>query len=380
MRSIAMDGTDLFASEGGSLQEQLLRECLAMLRYALASGLAVPPLVVPTVDTALAAHGQSAPRGLPDGGAPADTARAPLAEAGSRSGGDLGGLVRAHAQLAALVAPASPRTLVLLARSADARGRWSVLGPVRLVRHMLLVAMLALLAFIVLAASPDVTRSSGDIYDSSGLNLLINEAFFLAAGAVGAAFAALFKAYPYVANSTYDPKYESSYWMQFVLGLIAGVLLPALIPLGESPDSSGLTKPLLALLGGFSATIVYRVLDRLVQTVESLVKGDARDVLAAQERAAQARAAERAAQERLDVAAVLARLQDRVGAGASPERLSQEVNRAINSLNPRVRLEPEADDARAAVPGASLAAGPGPNGQPAPEAHGYEVAAAPAPP
>jgi hypothetical protein len=245
---------------------------------------------------------------------------------------------------------------------------------------MLLVSMLALLAFIILAASPDVTRSSGDIYDSSGLNLLINEAFFLAAGAVGAAFAALFKAYPYVANSTYDPKYESSYWMQFVLGLIAGVLLPALIPLGENPDSSGLTKPLLALVGGFSATIVYRVLDRLVQTVESLVKGDARDVLAAQEQAAQARAAARAAQDRLEVAGVLARLQDQVGAGASPERLSQEVQRAIASLQPGVRPGREADEARAAVVGAGFAAGPGPNGQPAPEARGYDGAGAPAPP
>ncbi len=91
---------------------------------------------------------------------------------------------------------------------------------------------------------------------------------------------------------------------------------------------------------------------------------------------AQARAAERAARDRLEVAAVLARLQDQVGAGISPDQLSQEVNRAMTGLHPAVRLDLEADEARAAVSGA----GPGPNGQPAPEANGHDIAAAPARP
>jgi hypothetical protein len=45
----------------------------------------------------------------------------------------------------------------------------------------------------------------------------------------------------------------------------------ALIPMG---DAGELSKPLLALLGGFSASVLYRILERLVQTVESLVRGE----------------------------------------------------------------------------------------------------------
>ena len=89
---------------------------------------------------------------------------------------------------------------------------------------------------------------------------------------------ALFTAYRYISEGTYDPKYESTYWLRFILGLMAGLLLPALIPIGGQAGDSTLTKPLLALLGGFSAAMLYRVLERLVNTVESLVQADSREL------------------------------------------------------------------------------------------------------
>ena len=42
---------------------------------------------------------------------------------------------------------------------------------------------------------------------------------------------ALFEANKYVVASTFDPKYESSYWIRFVLGLIAGLLLSKFVSL-----------------------------------------------------------------------------------------------------------------------------------------------------
>jgi hypothetical protein len=52
---------------------------------------------------------------------------------------------------------------------------------------------------------------------------------------------------------------------------MAGVLLPALVPLGA--ESSTISRPLLALVGGFSAGLVYTILQRLVDVVGSLFQG-----------------------------------------------------------------------------------------------------------
>ena len=57
----------------------------------------------------------------------------------------------------------------------------------------------------------------------SGHVLLYNLLFLIAAAGLGASFQALFQANRYVVAGTFDPKYESSYWIRFVLGLIAGL-------------------------------------------------------------------------------------------------------------------------------------------------------------
>jgi hypothetical protein len=227
------------------LADHIVQACEAMVRYALASGKPVPEPVVATVQEAIEASS--------DGGPPRDLER----------------LVRAHTELVHIVAPATPRTILLL--SQERQSRLAMLGPVRLVRHMLIVVIVLLVAFVLLATSPDVNHGSGDIFTSSGVPLLLNELFLLTAGGLGAAFSSLFTASRYIKAGTYDPKHESTYWLRLILGLMAGLLLPALIPMG---DAGELSKPLLALLGGFSASVLYRILERLVQTVESLVRGE----------------------------------------------------------------------------------------------------------
>lgn len=235
------------------LGDHIVQACEAMVRYALASGKPVPEPVVTTVQEAIEASGDGAP--------PRDLDR----------------LVRAHTELVHIVAPATPRTILLLSRERESR--LAMLGPVRLVRHMLIVVIVLLVAFVLLATSPDVNHGSGDIFTSSGLPLLLNELFLLTAGGLGAAFSSLFTASRYIKAGTYDPKHESTYWLRLILGLMAGLLLPALIPMG---DAGELSKPLLALLGGFSASVLYRILERLVQTVESLVRGETHDQQAEQ--------------------------------------------------------------------------------------------------
>lgn len=224
-----------------SLVDELRENCDAMARHALASAIPVPAGVI--------AVAERARLGDPDV--------------------DLRQLMRAHDRLLRLVAPATPRTIRLLD---DKPAGWlSILGPVRLVRQMLVAVVILLMLFIGLASTQWVNTTSGDILSSHGWSTLVNELFFLAAGGIGAAFAALFRAYVYIAEGTYDPKFESSYWVRFILGMMAGVLLPALVPVGA--DANGISRPVLALIGGFSAALVYTILQRLVDVVASLFQG-----------------------------------------------------------------------------------------------------------
>jgi len=287
----------------------------AMLRYALASGIAVPAAIFEAVER---------------------TERRRAQGDGAAAGADeMRRLVHAHTELVRLVAPATPRTILLL--SEGRRSRLAALGPVRLVRQMLVAVLILLAAFVLLSTTSYVNTTSGDILNSTGLSLFVNELFYLAAGGLGAAFSALFTAYRYIADGTYDPKYESTYWLRFILGLMAGLLLPALIPLGDGSDSQALTRPLLALLGGFSASVLYRILERLVGAVESLVRADSRELRVARRDADIARAAEKSSLERVGLIGELRRLEMQARAGNEPQALADELGRVVGTLLPGAR-------------------------------------------
>lgn len=304
-----------------TLEAQLVGACEAMLRYALASGLVVPEGIVERVERAARRRAQAS-----DSSEPAEIRQ----------------LVRAHTELVRLVAPATPRTIMVL--SEGRRARLSMLGPVRLVRQMLVAVLILLAAFVLLSTTEYVNSTSGDILHSTGIELLVNELFFLAAGGLGAAFSALFTAYRYIAEGTYDPKFESTYWLRFILGLMAGLLLPALVPLGGGAETETLTRPLLALLGGFSASVLYRILERLVSAVESLVHGDdSRELRTARREAESARVSEQLGLERLGLIGELRRLEQQARAGNRPDQLADELERMVATLLPSASSQPPAE-------------------------------------
>jgi hypothetical protein len=235
------------------LEDQLLREATAMASYALASGKHVPAAVVRVLQSSLLAS-QSA---------------AEPVNAGSI---DIAALNWAHAQLTRLVTPAAPRAVLLLAEPPGGRGRWSLFGPIRLVRYLLGLSVLSVLGLFLIGATEQVTVTTTNIFNLVGLASLLNAMFLLCAASVGAAFSGLFRINLYIAATTYDPKYDASYWVQYGLGLIAGVLLATLIPVAEATGSA-ITRPVLALVGGFSASLLYRMMDRLARSIESMVAG-----------------------------------------------------------------------------------------------------------
>ena len=241
-----------------TLRRAITAEIHVMLRFAWSRGLPLPPEL----------HD-----GLAFLDAKADDARKDL---DPRT--PLATLARLHALLAQAVAPAKPVTLMLMEREA-AHDDWrSVLGPITNIRRLVLASFLFLLLFVVISTSPffDTPAMDGDIYSLDGIRQIVVMGFLLSAAGIGGSFQALFTAQRYVAEATYDPRYDGSYWTLIALGLVAGLLLSVLVPVSlEGAASPTLAKPVLALLGGFSCGLVYRVLQRLVDAVESVFQSRA---------------------------------------------------------------------------------------------------------
>ena len=220
-----------------NITDHLQQECEAMAKHALESGKSLPAPIVQTLD------------------------RFNRLEPNSHADEDLEQLTAAHAQLVQIVAPARPETLLLLAAENQQNLFCRTLGPVPLIRHLTVTAVFLLAAFATMTI-----LGPGRVYDM---------AYYLIAAGLGGTFFNLYKANRYIVANTFDPTYAFSYWIRITLGLIAGLILATLIfPNGvEGSGTLPLTPALIALLGGFSADVLYRILARLVEVLELLVEG-----------------------------------------------------------------------------------------------------------
>jgi len=266
---------------------------------------------------------------------------------------EVGQLARIHAHLAQTIAPAKPRTILLLADEAQRGSLFFFLGPVPLVRRLMLIAALSLLVLfgVSLSGMVDGRPESFSLLSNSSMSLLLNELFLLSAAAIGACFSGLFQANRYISAGTFDPRQESSYWIRFALGLMAGVILATLVPIesftevksggGVQGSLGGLGAPALALLGGFSAAVVHRILYRLVSAIESVVKGDPHANLDNKLESVKGQAEQSAVRERLVVSAQLTRLQQNITAGQTLEEIGAQVRGIQDRLFPAVFDEQE---------------------------------------
>ena len=305
------------------LRDQLFREAVEMVRYAFASGKSVPTSVIDTVE-----RYESHPRDAP----PLDPAP----------------LVLAHSRLARIVSPATPRAIVILAEG-EAETRFAFLGPVALVRQLMGVAIVCVLAFVLIGLAKATHSTNVTFVNTWGWKLLLNEVWWLTAAGVGASFAILFRVNEYIERSTYNPRYAPTYWVKFLLGVMAGYILVALLPfdLASQGTRLHLMQPAIAMLGGYSASAVYRILTRLVEAVEAIFRGDAREIIAEREQAAAARAAEEASRAQVRLATRLVDVLQQLAAGTPANEVSATVRDILASLNPDVA---EVESPSAAVP------------------------------
>lgn len=308
-----------------SVREQLLHECVAMARYALASGMRVP-----------------------------STLLAPLEQAPAAAPADVAALAKVHDQLSRLVAPATPRALLLMGDEHGNPRPLPMLGPVGLVRRMMVAAVLSMIVFIGVSLT-DAVNNDVTVQSASGLPLLAVEMFWLSAAAMGASFAMLMQVSSYVVRRNYDPKYEPTYWIKFFLGVMAGFILVSLVPINEVSGSTvNLVKPTLALLGGFSASAVHRILVRLVETVESLFRGDAKTEIGRREEVARAKGAEETQQVRVTLAAQVVRMQQEISSGADPRALTARLQEILGSLMPDSALDSSSTTPSAEAPAGTI--------------------------
>jgi hypothetical protein len=324
-----------------TLRDQLVQEAAGMIRHALSSGVRVTAALVQTVE-----RYDSAAAGAP----PAD----------------LGPLVQAHERLAALVAPATPRAILLLCDDGTPRGRLGFLGPIPMVRRMMVVSALFTLWFMVSTVLRLVRQVAGEgplgvelhpvIFD-----VLQGEVFCFAAAGAGASFALLSQLNEQIVTRTVDPHEEPAYWTKLLLGILAGFILVALSgveppPAGATGESINMVGPTLALVGGFSASLVYRILNRLVEAVDA--KMGSRPEAAAS--AATPAAADDGAQTKLGLAARIMDLQLQVSAGSPQDELHRRIRDIMTTLVPEPAssgAEPVVTPARPAPPAALPAAG-----------------------
>lgn len=290
-----------------SMRSRLVEESTAMLAHALAEGRPVPEAAAPLIGRLETAG---------------DAVEAELSTEE---------LLRLHALLAGAIAPAKPQAIVSLAQEKARRGLLTFLGPVPVARRLTVLAVLSLLIAIAASLSPYVEEGSGDLLRMSGLPLLMNQIFFLSAAALGASFSGLMRVNRFISAGTFDPSLESSYWIRFVLGLVGGTILAQLLHV-ESADSIEHTigRPTLAMLGGYSSSLVYRILDRVMQLAEGLIRDDAGNLAEAQSQLAAAQAEHALGAQRLELARRLFLMRRELGdanpdADAALERLIDEL-------------------------------------------------------
>ncbi|MFT7008769.1 MAG: hypothetical protein ACJAXJ_003311 [Colwellia sp.] len=196
-------------------------------------------------------------------------------------------LAKIHLSFSQIITPATPNGISYVFQEKQKKSFGLFLGAVPIIRYFTAITLLLLMSMIALGLSPNVnyTTISKGILASEGITLLLNLLFILTCAGLGACFSQLYQLNLYISNTNYDPKFDSTYWVRLILGIISGLFLVELLPpeLFQSDGKNNLSqqfgKPAMAMVGGFSATMVYTILQRVVDTLESLVKSDQKSLV-----------------------------------------------------------------------------------------------------
>lgn len=304
-----------------NLPTQIYMECLAMAKHALAKGKPVPADTIKSIEayTDYPAPPPDQPQTL-------------------QRHQNINALVDAHNLLSRLIEPATPKTVLLLYVDQHSHSWFKFLGPVALVRQLTLAAATALLVFVALMASPYINSENmaEDVLSSEGIAQLARLLFYISAAGLGACFAGLYTLKSFISKGTYDPCYQASYWIRFLLGIIAGLLLAVVVSehslQTEGLLTKGIIRPLLAILGGFSADLLHTFLNRMVETFKSIFEGSTEHKVNIKTQEAQAKQTSQELARRMGLAQELVALQQQLGQENVPEALKLQLKTVLQNL------------------------------------------------
>ena len=246
-----------------------------------------------------------------------------------------------------VVKPATPRMIMHLEATEKRSTLVRILGPIPIVRQFTVLAMVSLFAFILTSLSAEINTHTIQlsILQGSGMAQVKRLIFLISCASVGASFYGLFKMNYLLNKQNFDLSLTHTYWSRYILGIVAGLLLSELFIGMIEPSIGGvdhetpmgsigyLLKPTLAILGGFSADLVYTILSRLVETVESLFKGDTGGAVAQKEVEMELKNKEQATNLRNATTQHLLQLKQQLLQHDVPEETLQQLDGTINKVS-----------------------------------------------
>ena len=229
---------------------------------------------------------------------------------------DLAGDV--HDSLLKLVAPATPGSIQ--ASSLSPTRNWA----------LFVVMMCGVISFIFFIVPVLVTVVGWKATDDLTSLLQI-----IGGAGLGSSFYGLHTASSYIKSGTFDPKYGNTYLIRLGLGILAGLILAYFLRdflKGTATPGSPLANIVvsaLALIGGYSAEAVARILDRIADTLIALVSGSDKDKIDSAKDKANADAAKKTAQALNDT---VKNLQDAMKNPTDPAKMLDGLNKAMNDI------------------------------------------------
>lgn len=181
-------------------------------------------------------------------------------------------LIKLHTAVSRLCS-GKPRVICAMQHAREQTGAYYILGPTPAVRGITLASFFFtfMLFAVSLSGTINTDTINRSIYELSGYTLAMKLLLVTSAAGLGASFAVLFDVWDDLLAKRFDPLLESANWMRLGLGIVAGLVLSELVrPSSTIPDTDAsalpvLTDPLLALVGGFSATVLHLILTGIVE-------------------------------------------------------------------------------------------------------------------
>ena len=167
-----------------------------------------------------------------------------------------------------VIAPATITSINYINNSILENGHAKRWFQIPIISRSMIIAVIALIAFIVVSLSPDVNveNQANGLLASSGKTLLLNLVFICSASLLGVMFFILKNLNTKIRNYSLLPTDSLEITSSILVGIISGFVISELFSFVSTgiSDQIEIQKMTLALLGGFSSDAIFSVLQGIV--------------------------------------------------------------------------------------------------------------------